>query len=488
MRRSELSRAERSVWRAFASGEAVDLGASPGEDATTGASWGRDRTVRASVLRALLLNAPTRDGEVAALRLNGARIVGRLNLRYATVDHAIRFWGCHFEEAPNLYGARFRQLNLSMSYLPALEAATIRVAGVLRFTDCVIPGPVQLGGARIEGALFMERARLGEPGREGTQILHLNHTTFSDDVWAPGLRTHGEVSLVGSRIAGTLNLEDAVLSHPGHTALHGEMAAIANDVRAKSLCAEGRVNLRGVKVGGQVNLAYARLSNPGGVALRVSGCTIGELWFREAEPIVGHVNMRRASFRLLNIPPKVWPETVALEGLDYGSLTPRLPARDRIEVFKRDESAYVPHSYEQLAAYYRRVGDEKAARNVQIAKQRHYRRTLPWYGRVWGYLQDGAVGYGYRPLRSAAWLAALWAFGATVFWLHNPPPVKADEHPPFNAFAYALDLLLPIISFGQEDRFAPRGGYQWLSYALVVAGWTLASTTIAGVSRALNRQ
>ncbi|WP_034488386.1 hypothetical protein [Actinomadura oligospora] len=490
MRRSELSRAERRVWRAFARGEEVDFRDSPDEDASSGASWGRERTVRASVLRALLLDGPSQDGEIPALRVSGARIVGTLNLRYATVEHAIRLWGCHFERVPNLYGGRFRQVNLSKSFLPGLEAATIQLSGVLRITDCVIAGPIELGGANFAGALFMNGARLGTPGNtDAKSALHLNHATLTDDLWAPGLQVHGRFTLVGARIAGTLNLDEAVLDHPGHTALDGEMATIANDVRAKHLRADGRINLRGAKIGGQLSLWHAKLSHPGDVALRASGCTIGEIWFGgEGTSIEGLVNLRRTSVRLLNMPPNLWPESVYLDGLSYTSLTPRMAAGARIEVFLRDRAGYVPHSYEQLAAYYRRIGNERNAQNVQIAKHRHYRRTRPWYGRVWGYLQDWTIGYGYRPLRAAGWLAALWAIGATVFALHHPPPLKVDEHPPFNAFSYSLDLLLPIISLGQEDRFAPRGGYQWLSYGLILAGWTLASTTIAGVSRALNRQ
>lgn len=45
-----------------------------------------------------------------------------------------------------------------------------------------------------------------------------------------------------------------------------------------------------------------------------------------------------------------------------------------------------------------------------------------------------------------------------------------------------------MISFGQESAFAPRGGFQWLSYALVIAGWILATTVFAGVTRTVNRQ
>jgi hypothetical protein len=53
---------------------------------------------------------------------------------------------------------------------------------------------------------------------------------------------------------------------------------------------------------------------------------------------------------------------------------------------------------------------------------------------------------------------------------------------------YTLDLLLPIIDFHQESAFNPSGWYQWLSYGLIAAGWILATTIAAGLTRAVNRQ
>ncbi|MGX9229747.1 hypothetical protein ACWV95_33055 [Streptomyces albus] len=136
---------------------------------------------------------------------------------------------------------------------------------------------------------------------------------------------------------------------------------------------------------------------------------------------------------------------------------------------------------------YRHIGDDAAARTVQLAKQRRHRTTLPLYGRLWGHLQDATVGYGFRPMRAAGWLAGLLLLGTLAFGLHPPRPLKADEAPGFNAFAYALDLLLPIIDFGQEKAYAPQGWYQWLAYLLIVAGWVLATTFVAGVNRAVSR-
>ncbi|HEV7629142.1 MAG TPA: membrane-associated oxidoreductase, partial [Streptomyces sp.] len=230
------------------------------DDPERGDVWGADRTVRAEVVRALLLGGVSEDGEIAALRLSGVRISGLLNLQYATVDCAIRLWACHFEQTPILYGAKVRQLNLSESCLPALNAATIRVEGVLRLTDCRIPGEVRLGGAEISGALFLDRAHLGEDGGGEDPVLQLNQATINDDLWAPGLVAHGEVRLSGARVTGAVSLDDARLSAPDGTALQAEAFTVGSNLSARRLRTNGRVNLRGSKFPGQIDLTGAHLS------------------------------------------------------------------------------------------------------------------------------------------------------------------------------------------------------------------------------------
>ncbi|MGW2994453.1 oxidoreductase, partial [Streptomyces sp. NPDC001193] len=107
--------------------------------------------------------------------------------------------------------------------------------------------------------------------------------------------------------------------------------------------------------------------------------------------------------------------------------------------------------------------------------------------KAWGYLQDWTVAYGYRPGRAALWMAVLWAAGALLFSRHEPPPIKADEHPHWDPALYALDLLLPVIDLGQDGQWNVEGGWQWGSAALVLLGWTLATTVAAGASRLLRR-
>ncbi|NBM16237.1 membrane-associated oxidoreductase [Streptomyces sp. GC420] len=490
---ADLTPAERRVRLAFPRGEGVDFRQDP---------EGGDRTIRAEVLRALLLGVAPADGEIAGLKVWGARITGELDLMYATVEHPVRLRECHFEQAPNLYGAQLRQVVLQDSELPGLNAGSARFEGVLRLTCSRITGPVRLAGSRIAGAFFANGTELGDPAlagdgagdggadgsAHGEPVLQLNHADIGTDVWAPDLVAHGQVRMNGATVAGEVNLDHARLSLPGGTALHAETLTVGTDLRAYRLCARGRVNLRGARIGGQLNLSRATLSNPGGDALRASSCVAGELWLREAEPVEGAVNLRRAQFDVLHVPPGAWPRTVKLDGLTYRSLVPHLPAAERLPVLGRDDAGYVPHSYEQLAGAYRAIGDEAAARTVQLEKLRRHRGTLPWYARAWGYLQDAAVGYGFRPMRATGWLSALLLTGTVAFALERPQPLKAGEAPDFNPVFYTLDLLLPIIDFGQERAFAPEGAQQWLSYLLVVMGWILATTVVAGISRSLSRQ
>lgn len=476
---NDLTPAELRVWQAFPRGEAVDF---------RGAEDEAQRTVRAAVLRALLLDGPVQSGEVAALKVAGARITGVLNLRYATVDSVVRLSHCHFDDVPDLSGAELKYLNLTGSHLPGLASARIRVDGGLRLTDCRFRGPVRLGGAQVAGALYLDRAEVTAPAGTEAPVLQLHQVTVGEDLCAPRLRTHGEIRLNGASVSGSLRLEDADLRHPGGFVLNAEALAVGANVLGRRLSAHGRIDLRGARIPGRLDLLYSRLSNPGGTAMRASSCVIGEVWLRKGPAVEGMLNLRRSQIDHLNLEPEMLPDQVRILDLTYTSLTPHVPPERRLPMLERDEDRFDPHGYEQLTAAYRRTGDDHAARLVQLAKQRRHRTTLPWYGRLWGHVQDATVGYGFRPMRALGWLLSLLAVGSVAFALDAPPPLKAGEAPRFNPVFYTLDLLLPVISFGQEPAFAPEGGQQWLSYVLVLAGWILATTVVAGVTRTVNRQ
>ncbi|MET8811750.1 membrane-associated oxidoreductase [Streptomyces sp. NPDC004549] len=483
---SELTPAETRVWHAFPRGESVDFGTED-EDPAGDGPYVAERTVRARVLRALLLKAAQEDGEIAALKINGARITGMLDLKYASIDTAVQLSHCRFDSVPELHGAQLRRLDLRSSVLPGLNAAALRIEGALEMRDCRMRGPVRLAGAQISGALVLERAEFTAP--DGSDpVLRLNQASVGGDLWAPEIRAHGQIRLTGASVAGRINLQDAEFDNSNGIALDAQNLTVQGHIRARCLRAQGRIELRGAHIPGRFDLFHARLSNPGGTALRASSCVIGELWISHGDRIKGTLNLRRSHIEILTLEPDMIPERVLLSNLRYTVLTPHEPAERRLPMLERDGGPYEPHSYEQLMAAYRHVGDDDAARLVQLAKLRRRRATLVWYGRLWGYVQDATVGYGFRPLRAAVWLLSVMAVGSIAFGLHHPRPVKAGEAPDFNPVFYTLDLLLPVIGFGQESAFAPRGWYQWLSYVLIITGWILATTIVTGVTRTVSRQ
>ncbi|MGW1167235.1 hypothetical protein [Streptomyces sp. NPDC001153] len=209
---------------------------------------------------------------------------------------------------------------------------------------------------------------------------------------------------------------------------------------------------------------------------------------RTRQPIDGTVDASSAHLGTLYDAPDSWPADLRLAETVYDSLATPLTAPERLDWLRRGTDGYVPQPYEQLATSYRRLGHEDEARTVLLAKQRHRRAALPLHRRLWGHIQDATVGYGYRPLRAALWLLALLAIGTLFFTQRPPVPLEAGKTPPFNALFYTVDVLLPIASFGQEAAFAARGTGQWLAYGLTAAGWILATTVAAGISRAISRQ
>jgi hypothetical protein len=449
-----LSPAEQQLWDAFPRGVVVAL--------TPDAS----HIVRAPVVRSLLLGARAAEpGHHAALRLHGAEVVGRLDLYQAEVEHAIEFVGCTFDTVPNLSFAHLRGASFEGSAMPGLDAFGATVQGNLSFVKCVLTGAVVVYGVNVSGDLDFDWAHLAADGRPEGIFGDRTAAVFGEAVqvgrhlYLQGTAATGNVELAGMRVGGTM------YAHQG-------------------LRIEGELRLRGGDVTGEVNLTNAVLLNPGGVALDAWGLRAGQLSLLP-ESTDGTVDLRHGRFEVIRDDPNRWPTQVRLDGATYTSLEPVRTAGDRLRWLDRDPEGYRPQPYEQLAAVYRQIGHESDARTVLLVKQRRRRRQLSWTGAAWGLLQDGLVGYGYRPGRAALWLLALIALGTAVFSQY--PPGGGPVGMAFNPPVYTLDLLVPIVDFGQERAFGIAGPAQWLAYALTAMGWVLFTAVAAAVTRTFNR-
>ncbi|GLZ15523.1 oxidoreductase [Actinomadura sp. NBRC 104425] len=535
----ELSPTERRVWQAFPRGELVDLSTGdPGyDDPGQAERWGGDRVIRADVLTALLVGAVDPEpGQVAAVRLTGARIVGSLNLGHAEVTVPLVLTRCAFDEAPHLYWASMNSVHMMGCRLPGLVASGARVDGHLWLEGSRISGGLWLDGAHITGILNMSGVHLANPGGDAllADRLTVDANVYCDQGFAangevrlPGARVggqlifrqarlhnpsgaalyasrldvaanvfcdggfaaRGEIRLRGARVGGYLSFVGADLAHPERTALNADDLQVETDVYCSDgFTAVGAVSFAGARVSGQLNLSGARLRNENGTALNLERLQAEEVLLRPAEQVEGVVDLAYARITLLRDDPATWPARMQLDGLQYENLDPPLDARQRLEWLRRDTDGYLPQPYERLAQTYRTLGLDADGRTVLLAKARASRDTQGLPRKIIGWLQDILVGYGYRPFRAMSWLAGLLAFGTIVFSLHRPPILNADDRPHFNAFLYTLDLLLPVGDLGQERVFAPEGIYQWIANLLVAAGFILGLTVAAGITRALSRE
>jgi hypothetical protein len=421
-----------------------------------------------------------RPGDTALLA-TGLTVGEDLSCRGLYAEGAILLRGARIGGSLNLTGA-----HLSHPGKPVLSAARIVLGHDLTAEDMVSEGEIQLHGGQIAGAIEMRRARLANPGGRALNGYRL---TVGAGVFAPdGFSTEGGVHLPSARISGHVNVSGSVLRDPAGAPLSLNGAQLDGNLNAVGCTAEGLVRLWQTTVTGQVDFTGARLANPGGTAVTCGQLRARRLLLGPGTRIEGELDLRDAAVGILRDDPEAWPERIVLDGLGYEVVQPALPATRRLEWLRRNADGYVPQPYETLAEAYRRLGHDADARSVLAAKQRRRRDSLPFPARIWGYLQDATVGYGYRPMRAAVWLFALLVVGTALFAWHRPVPTEPGTGPVFNAFVYTTDLLLPLIDFGQESAFRPTPGMQWLAYGLIAAGWILATTAAAGITRALNRQ
>jgi hypothetical protein len=440
MNLDDLSMPERALWAQFPSGGWVDLSSGdPAEDDLGNAgSWGDGRMVRAEVVTALLLGArdPER-GYFPAVRLQGARITGRVDLMGAVITHALVLEHCWFDEPLRFVEASTKTIRITSSRLPGFNGARMRTEGILNFHLSVIEGLLCLDRAQVAGEISLRGAHVGDGA--GEALAGAGLIVDGDVECNAGFTARGQVTLPGARIAGLLTFRGAIL-------------------------------------------------DAAGTAVVLSRLQAGQLRLRTARPVAGAINLGQAQVGTLEDDAAAWPPQIWLHGFTYDWIrqpTGTVPVAERIDWVSRGPLGYQPQPYEQLAAYYRRAGHDSDVRRVLLAKQRHRRATLSTPGRAAGRILDATVGYGYRPWLAAIWLALLLTAGTVTFAINRPHPLPGGPVPPFNPFTFTLDLLIPIGAFGLRDAYAATGAAQWLTYALIAAGWILATAVIAGVTRAV---
>jgi hypothetical protein len=211
-----------------------------------------------------------------------------------------------------------------------------------------------------------------------------------------------------------------------------------------------------------------------------------------------------------------WPEqeVLKLHGFEYNSLTGN--ASTAWDVRKRWlekqlpqhlRTEFRPQPYVHLATVLRRMGYERDARKISIARQRRVSnagtagrlRRLP--RRLGGFALDVTCGHGYRPWLALVWIVGVIGVGSVLFAAARPAfvPLKTEKdpipqnYPRFQPILYSADVFLPIINLQQKDSWAPTrkgawGKVAWLYRPFhMLLGWFFTTLFIAAVSGLIRR-
>ncbi|MFC7342606.1 oxidoreductase [Saccharopolyspora griseoalba] len=399
--------------------------------------------------------------------------------------------------------------------LRALHIDGAVINGNFDARQLVALGMLRMIDVRVQGSFQLNKALLHGPR---TDVLQASRSSVGSNLECREAEIAGSVQLQGIAVGASLDLRSTHLTRPAwhhhklayKPSLDLRAARVARDLVCaagrRSFEAEGEIQLRRAEVGRQANFWGSRLGDymsPNAVG--AFGLVAQELTLLPEEPPRGRVLLRQAQCELLGDNAQLWEADggVDVEDFSYDNLSRVVKPSDREMVRERlgwlranSGGRYQPGPYDQLARVFNGNGNEEHAVTVLIEKQRRRYQaiahaTRPVFRppvRLWSLLQRATVSYGYRPLRALIWLVLLTAAG-TAWFAWNPlrHPVNSDDNPVWDPLLYTVDQLVPIINLGHDSMWQSTGVSKWITVVLIAAGWILATTVAAGITRALRR-
>lgn len=294
---ANLTEAERSVCAAFPVGGWVDLrtGDARQDDLERAEHWGPDRVIRAEVVTSLLLGAVApKPGCLPAVRLRGARVLGRMDMMGATVSCALVCEYCCFDTSPRFVEATTRTLRFVESKLAGFNGARMRVEGIFNLYRTTVGAVLRLDRATFTGEVSLREAVIGEGGGEAVSARGL---TIDGDLDCMNLVSHGPVALANARISGSVYLAGAEITWHGSPALDATNAVIGGGLNGDRMMVDGETRLRRTRIAASIQFPGAHLHNAHGSSLEAEALAVdGGLWCDRGFSARGEMRLAGARF------------------------------------------------------------------------------------------------------------------------------------------------------------------------------------------------
>jgi len=197
---------------------------------------------------------------------------------------------------------------------------------------------------------------------------------------------------------------------------------------------------------------------------------------------------------------------IAVDGLTYTGVPQQIPARAWLDLLRNGTPGYAAQPYQQLAAGYRALGDERQVREILIAQRDDEltRTHTRWSEKLWGKVTKVTFGYGYKPWRALLFLAAVVAAScvlAVVLGAHGALAQTTKTATPGRSctvvqqVSVGLDLNLPVgtsvaraaCDLTTDSASATAAWLTAVGWVLRVLAWVFAALFIAGFTSAVRK-
>lgn len=405
--------------------------------------------VRAALIRLLAVEATSLHEK--GVWLEGAVIIGALDLSFARCRGRLALHNCRFGVRPEMSQTELMQLSLSDSRLPGLFAQGAKVTGSVFLRGATVTGTVDVNGAQIGGQLDCDGATLDGTGGKA---LNAQGAKVTGSVFLRRATVTGTVDVNVAQIGGQLACEATKLNGAGGNALNAQGVMVAETASLDSVTAIGTVALNGAQIGGQLDCEGATLDGAGGIALSGQALRVElQFLFRRVRSVTGRVYLASAHVHDLADDAASWGmcSDLLLDGFTYdrigGNTSPKTFA-DRKEWLQKGsqfEGEFRPQPYTQFAAVMRAVGHIAEARATLVERDRILfaeaekadRAALreAWGGdqskradcgkiglrlhgrRLWAGLTHRVVGYGHKPERALCYTFGFWLLGTVISFI-----------------------------------------------------------------------
>jgi hypothetical protein len=397
----------------------------------------------------------TGSGSAGAVWLARARIGGHLDCTGAALRNdsgpALDAYSLQVGQGLHLFGgftatgsSEFCAVNLTGVHI----GARLLCDGATLRNDCG-PALVAYGGLQVGQGVFLRRGFTATGGGD-----------------------RGAIHLTGAHIGGHLDCTGAALRNDSGPALvaHaglqvGQDMSLTGGFTAIGGGADVAVDLTGAQVGGTLAFDPARLEHA-------------------ADP----------------------DRRLAVDGLTYAGVPQQTSAREWLDLLRNATPGYAAQPYQQLAAGYRALGNERQAREILMAQRDDEltRADTRWPERLWGWITKVTLGYGYQPWRALLFLAVVMAVSCVLtvaLGAHGALAQTSKAATPGRSctvvqqVSVGLDLNLPVgttlaranCDLTTDSASATAAWLTAIGWVLRLLAWVFAALFIAGFTSAVRK-